>query len=63
MSVRCTKHPPSFGIDLLIDDAEGVKLEAERYGFQVLVIQPNDAEWVQKVITTLASIEQATKWW
>jgi len=58
---RCTKHPPSFGIDLLIDDAEGVRIEAERYGFNVLVIQPNDAAWVQNVITTLASLGQVTK--
>ena len=24
---RSTKHPPHFGIDLLIDDSEGVRLE------------------------------------
>jgi len=46
---RCTKHPPSFGIDLLIDDAEGVRLEGERYGFRVLVVRPEDGKWVEKV--------------
>jgi hypothetical protein len=47
--VRSTKYPPQFGIDLLIDDAPGVGLEGERYGFEVLVISPDDAEWVAKV--------------
>jgi len=47
--VRSTKYPPQFGIDLLIDDSEGVRMEGERYGFAVLVISPADAEWVAKV--------------
>lgn len=47
--VRCTKHPPTFGIDLLVDDSEGVRLEGERHGFRVLVVQPEDAEWVAAV--------------
>jgi hypothetical protein len=51
--VRCTKHPPSFGIDLLIDDSEGVRIEGERHGFRVLVVAPGDAEWVQKVRAAL----------
>lgn len=53
--VRCTKHPPSFGIDLLIDDSEGVRIEGQRHGFQVLVIVPNDAKWTEKVIAVLNS--------
>ena len=47
--VRCTKHPPNFDINLLIDDSEGVRLEGERHGFRVLVVQPEDAEWVAAV--------------
>ncbi|WP_211339455.1 hypothetical protein [Hymenobacter perfusus] len=47
--VRCTKHPPTFGINLLVDDSEGVRLEGERYGFRVLVAPPEDAEWVAAV--------------
>jgi hypothetical protein len=56
-TAHCTKHPPSFNIDLLIDDSEGVRREAEQYNFKVLVIQPDDTDWVQKVIATLASFE------
>jgi hypothetical protein len=47
--VRSTKYPPQFDIDLLIDDSEGVRIEGERYGFEVLVVSPTDADWVAKV--------------
>lgn len=45
---RCSKHPPSFGIDLLIDDAVGVGMEGEQHGFRVLVVRPEDEKWVEK---------------
>lgn len=47
--VRSTKYPPQFGIDLLVDDSEGVRLEGERHGFETLVISPTDMEWAAKV--------------
>ena len=56
VKVRCTKHPPSFGIDLLIDDSEGVRIEGGRYGFRVLVVAPEDEQWDQKVQAALGSI-------
>jgi hypothetical protein len=49
VTVRSTKYPPQFGIDLLLDDSEGVRLEGQRYGFEVLVIDPADADWTAKV--------------
>ena len=52
---RCTKHPPSFGIDLLIDDSEGVRIEGERHGFRVLVVAPEDGKWAEKVRVALDS--------
>ena len=55
VQARCTKHPPSFGIDLLIDDSEGVRIEGERHGFRVLVITPEDAQWAAKVQAALDS--------
>jgi hypothetical protein len=53
--VRCTKHPPSFGIDLLIDDSEGVRIEGERHGFRVLVVAPEDERWPEQVRAALDS--------
>lgn len=49
VTMRSTKYPPQYGIDLLLDDSEGVRLEGGRHGFAVLVIDPADAEWVAKV--------------
>ena len=56
VQAHCTKHPPSFGIDLLIDDLEGVRIEGERHGFRVLVVAPDDAQWTEKVRAALESI-------
>ena len=56
VQARCTKHPPTFGIDLLLDDSEGVRLEGERHGFRVLVVAPEDAQWVEKVQNVMDSL-------
>ncbi|SFQ73685.1 hypothetical protein [Hymenobacter arizonensis] len=53
VKVRCTKHPPSFGIDLLIDDSDGVRIEGERHGFRMLVVAPDDEQWAEKVRAAL----------
>lgn len=44
--VRSTKHPPTFGIDVLLDDSRGVELEGQRLGFAVIQLEPTDADWV-----------------
>ena len=49
VSVRSTKHPPTFGIDVLIDDSKGVELEGQRFGFPVIQIEPTDATWVAAI--------------
>ena len=45
-----SKYPPAFGIDLHVDDSEGVGLEGERHGFAVVVISPDDPDWVGRVL-------------
>jgi hypothetical protein len=42
---RCSKYPPAFGIDLLIDDQEGVLLEAQRHGFKMIWVKPDEPDW------------------
>lgn len=37
---RCSKYPPAFGIDLLIDDQEGVLLESKRHKFKMVWVKP-----------------------
>lgn len=47
--VRAMKYPPRYGIDLLIDDSHGVRIEGERHGFRTLVVDPTGPEWTEKV--------------
>lgn len=54
-----SKYPPTFGIDLHIDDSLGVVQEGERYGFNVLRTDPIDENWVQTILKHL-SISQVT---
>ncbi len=46
----CTKYPPAFGIDLLVDECAGVAEEARRYNFVALQIPPHDEHWTQRVL-------------
>lgn len=55
-----SKYPPAFGIDLHVDDSEGVRMEGEEHGFRVVVIQPNDERWIEKVIAATLSTSPAT---
>lgn len=43
LGINCSKHPPSFGIDIHVDDEPGLQEEANRYNFKVLIL-PRDAE-------------------
>ena len=45
-----SKNPRAFGIDLHIDDSQGVQREGKKHGFDVLVVAPDDADWAQRVI-------------
>jgi hypothetical protein len=45
-----SKYPPAFGIDLHIDDSEGVRLEGLEHNFEVLVIDPDDNGWSGKIL-------------
>ncbi|MCC3404659.1 MAG: hypothetical protein JGK17_03540 [Microcoleus sp. PH2017_10_PVI_O_A] len=49
-----SKNPQAFGIDLHVDDSEGVKLEGKKYGFQVVVVSPEDCNWTRAVLEAVA---------
>ena len=36
-----------------MDDSEGVRLEGEKYGFEVIVIYPEDGNWTLAVIESV----------
>jgi hypothetical protein len=51
---QCSKYPPAFGVDLLVDDSEGVRQEGQRYRFRVLWLHPRDEGWAAKVRAEVA---------
>lgn len=55
-----SKFPPAFGIDLHVDDSEGVKLEGHEHGFRVVVVRPDDENWAQRVIDAVAEYRNAS---
>ena len=40
-----------------IDDSPGVKMEGDKYGFRVVLINPTDEEWVDKVIQAVNTFQ------
>lgn len=46
---HCSKFPPAFGIDLLIDECGGVQVEARKFNFPLVKVEPNDKDWDQKI--------------
>jgi hypothetical protein len=48
-----SKYPPAFGIDLHVDDSEGVGLEGQRHGFAVVVVSPDDPDWASRVLAAV----------
>jgi hypothetical protein len=54
-----SKNPRAFGIDLHVDDSEGVRMEGDLHGFRVVVVSPDDEAWVDKV---LAAVEASQSW-
>jgi hypothetical protein len=60
LQTRASKNPNLFAIDLHVDDSLGVKMEGDRYGFKVLVIEPTDRSWVDKVLQAVEHFDRST---
>jgi len=45
-----SKYPPAFGINLHVDDSEGVRVEGRQHGFRVVVVTPEDENWTDTVL-------------
>ena len=54
-----SKYPPAFGIDLHVDDSEGVVMEGQEHGFRVVVVSPTDLEWGARVLAAVDELRQA----
>jgi hypothetical protein len=56
-----SKYPPAFGIDLHVDDSEGVAEEGMQHRFSVVVIPPTDLDWVARVREAVAGKSNRTR--
>ena len=57
VTVKSSKYPPHFSIDWLIDDSKGVEMEGERFGFNVIQINPDDKNWVEIIKNRLNNFQ------
>lgn len=53
---RPSKYPPAFGIDLHLDDSEGVGMEGSRFGSRVVVVRPDDEHWTEQVFSAVDAL-------
>ncbi len=56
---RSSKNPKLFGIDIHIDDSRGVEIEGKRYGFDTIIIETSDKDWVSTVLEQINEIEKS----
>ena len=54
--MSCSKYPTAFGFDVLVDDSEGVLMEARKFGFKAVLVRPDDPCWLETVIAGLELI-------
>ena len=45
-----SKYPLAFGVDLHVDDFEGVKMYGVEHGFRVVIVRPDDEHWAEIVL-------------
>lgn len=55
----CAKHPPSFGIEVQVDDSEGIALEGQAHGFVVVSVRPDEPDWTAEVLGAIERLARA----
>lgn len=48
-----SKYPPAFGIDLHIDDADGVGIEGQQFDFRTVIVRPDNIRWADDILKIL----------
>ena len=61
VQIRSSKYPPTFDIDVIIDDSEGVKIEGKKHNFNAIVVHPNNINWVEDLKMQLLKIHSLLK--
>src|SRR5690606_11436341 len=45
-----SKNPKLFGIDMHIDDSQGVEIEGVKYGFATIIISEHETNWTSPLL-------------
>ena len=53
-----SKLPRLFSIRLHVDDSEGVAIEGREFGFEVVVVRPDDPDWTAAVLSAARRLHQ-----
>ena len=61
VTVNCSKHPPSFGLDVVIDDSAGILIEGERFSFNAIWLKPENKDWVEELKNRLLDLQTRIK--
>jgi hypothetical protein len=56
IKMNSSKFPPAFDFDIHIDDSKGVGIEAEKYNFKALIIEPTDKNWIFKIKSEIKAV-------
>ncbi|GAB2687112.1 hypothetical protein GCM10027037_06590 [Mucilaginibacter koreensis] len=51
--IQSSKYPLAFNIDLHVDDSKGVEMEGQRYGFCTVIVDEQQAEWGNFILSSL----------
>ena len=49
MNINSSKYPTAFDFDIHIDDSKGVGIEGKKFNFKVIIIEPTDKNWIEKI--------------
>lgn len=59
VKVSVSKYPLAFGIDVLVDNSKGTEQEGQCHGFRTIIIDPDDANWIETVLTEVNETAQS----
>lgn len=51
-----SKNPKLFGIDLHVDDSEGVRMEGNEYEFETIIVHPKNKNWVTEILQHIETL-------
>lgn len=58
-NINSSKYPSAFGFDLHIDDSKGIEIESKNFNFDVIIVEPSDEYWIDKIRKEISKIKKA----